>query len=623
METDKNKKSVRRKRIDLLIRLTIVMLIAIAIFIFAIRPMINRDYYFDSGKDYNFNNLGNTSGDNYDVTVIGDGLDGISAAIGAARVGANTLLVCSSKELGDEIKKTYNINWATDVSPTGTSVSADIFKEIRHNAEDGYNIEKYIKAINKMVSDEKNITVLYDAQLINVTCENGNVVSVDFKIGNDNKTIKAKRFIDATKNGDLLQKCNVPYTTGYSDIGIEGLYPPITLSFMVSGVDYASIEEALKNQGLYINKILESYNTLDDHLSIAGLNVTDQGDSKVIVQSVTVKNVDLNNAEELKLAYEKASKECSNLYEFLKLNIEQFKNATGMEIAHEFSMASAYHFKGRYSLTLTDVLVGKRFSDRISAASRPVTFTLKDGVGYILCNPKIFYIPLRSLIPQGLNNVLMTGDKASYSSLVQTAVSSNSSLTGTGFSAGIIAAYSISKNMGLSQIGEEQNLDVQSEIERILRGLGVYMSDTKEEFTSLTDNWSYPYIEKLNNLGLLSAGITNDFRLEKDAESKDFAYIILNGVPRVSKSAYNYDYDTKVRQYITSEPLTKELFAKILLELNGDVNVTENFYSEACKQGLIDDTLQQKLKNKDVLQFPEVYYASAQFIEKKTGKTIK
>ncbi len=616
-------KSKHKKRIDLLIRLSIVMVIAVAIFFFAIKPMINKDSYFSS--DYKaFDNLGTVSGDNsYNIAVIGDGLDGISAAIGAARVGAKTLLVCSSKDLGDEINKAYNVNWTNDVTPTSVNVSADIFKEIRHNAEEGYNIDKYIKAIKKMVSDEKNITVLYEAQLTNVVFENGNVLSADLKTGQANKTIKAERFIDATKNGDLLKKCNVPYSSGYSDIGKESLYPPITLSFMVSGVDYASIEEALKNQGVYINKILESYKTSDNNISIAGLNVSDQGESRVIIQSVTVKNVDLSDDKEIEKAYLKASKECANLYEFLKLNIEQFKNSSDMKIASEFYKPSAYHFKGIYSLTLTDVLIGKRFSDRISAASRPVTMTLEDGNGYILCNPKTFYIPLRSLIPIGLNNVLMTGDKASYSPLVQMAINSNSSISSTGFSAGVIAAYSISQNMGILQIGQEQNLDVQLEIEKTLRKLGVYMSDIKEEFTSLTDNWSFPYIEKLNNLGLLSAGITNDFRLGKDTKSEDLAYIILNGVPRVSKSAYNYDFDVKVRQYIKSEPLTKELFAKILLDLNGHVSITDNFYQEACKQGLIDETLQEKLKGKDVLQFPEVYYAAAQFIEKKTGKTIK
>lgn len=616
-------KTKRKKRIDLLIRLVIVMVIAIAIFFFAIKPMVNKESYFNSDYD-TFDNLGTALGDDsYNIAVIGNGLDGISAAIGAARVGAKTLLVCSSKDLGDEINKNYNVNWANDVTPTSVTVSADIFKEIRHNAEEGYNIDKYIKAIKKMVLDEKNIRVLYETQLTNAVCENGNVQSAEFKTSQGNKTIKAERFIDATIDGELLMKCNVPYGTGYSDIGKEDLYPPVTLNFMASGVDYTALEETLNKQGVYINRILQSYKTSDKNISIAGLNISDQGESRVIVQSVTVKNVNLSDAKELEEAYLKASKECKNLYDFLKLNIEEFKNSSDMKIAKEFYKPSAYHFKGIYSLTLTDVLIGKRFSDRISAASRPVTMTFEDGNGYILCNPKTFYIPLRSLIPVGLNNVLMTGDKASYSPLVQMAINSNSSISGMGFSAGVVAAYSISKNMGISQIGEEQNMDVQSEIEKTLRKLGVYMSDIKEEFSSLTDNWSFPYIEKLNNLGLLSAGITNDFRLEKDTKSEDFAYIILNGVPRVSKSAYNYDFDVKIRHYITNEPLSKELFAKILLDLNENGNINDNFYKEACKQGLIDETLQQKLKSKDVLQFPEVYYAAAQFIEKKTGKTIK
>ncbi|PYG88193.1 FAD dependent oxidoreductase [Ruminiclostridium sufflavum DSM 19573] len=624
MKKDTVKPTNWQKRMDLLIRLSIVMVIAVAIFFFAVRPMVNKDYYFNSNEEYTFDNLGSVSGSySYDVAVIGDGPDGISAAIGAARVGAKTLLVCSAKDLGNEIIKSYNVNWSTDVSPTGVNVSADIFKEIRHNAEEGYNIYKYADALKKMVSDEKRITVLYDAQLENALYENGKVVSADFKTGQGNKNITAKRFIDATKSGDLLKICKVPFSSGYSNIGIDGLYPPVTLGFMVTGVDYASIAEMLKNQAIYINKILESYRTGDKDISIEGLNISDQGESRVIVQSVTVKNVDLSDTGKIDEAYSKAAKECTNLYEFLKLNVEQFKNSGGMKIADEFSMPSAYHFKGSYSLTLTDVLTGKRFSDRISTASRPVTMTLEDGNGYILCNPKAFYIPLRALIPEGLNNVLMTGDKASYSPLVQTAISSNSSIAGTGFSAGVIAAYSISRNMSVPQIGEDQNIDVQSEIERTLRRLGVYMSDVKEEASALTDNWSFSYIEKLNNLGLLSAGITNDFRLEKDAKSEDFAYIILNGVARASKSVYNYEFDAKVRKYIKSDPLTKALFAEILLDLNEQAGITKNYYSEACKMGLIDETLQQKLKSKDILQFPEVYYAAVQFIEKKTGKTLK
>lgn len=616
--------TVRKRRIDILVRILLVLAITFIIFIFAIKPMINQDYYFDSGKDYIFSKLGLVSDKNsYDVLIIGDGLDGISAAIGSARVGAKTLLVCPSKELGQDIKKTYNVDWSSDISPTGKNVSSDIFKEIVYNAGDGYNVDNYIKAINKMVSDEKMLTILYNAELTTVRYENGKVFSVNFKTDQNEESFKSERYIDATKDGELLQKCNVGFSTGYDDIGIEDLYPPIGLNFMVSGVDYKQLVEMEQKQGTMLNSLIKSYITSDNDISITGFNITDQGDSKVIIEAITVGNVDLKDDKQIKKAYSKAVNECKDFYNYLKLNVDQFKNASGVTVAEEFFKPSAYHFKGRYSLSLTDVLIGKRFADRISTASRPVTLTLKDGNGYILCNPKIFYMPLRSLIPEGLENVLMSGDKASCSSLVQTAISSNSSVVGTGYAAGIIAAYSISKNMEIPQIVEDQNLDVQLEIERTLRKLGIYMSDIKEEIPSLTDNWSYPYIEKLNNLGLLSGGITNDFKLEKKAESQDFVYIILNGVPRTSKSAYSYAFDVKLRPYLTSEQLTKDLFAKILLELDGQEGITKNYYKEACEQGLIDQTLQLKLKNKNVLEYPEVYYASVQFIEKKTGKTLK
>lgn len=614
----------RQKRIDILIRLLLILACTFIVFFFAIRPMINKDFYFESGKDYVFNKLGLVSDKNsYDVVVIGDGLDGIGAAIGSARVGAKTLLVCSSKDIGDEIKRTYNVSWSSDISPTANNVSSDLFKEIRYKAEDGSNIDNYIKAINEMVLEEKHLTILYEAKLSTVTIEKGKVASVNFEIGQEEKKINSKRYIDSTRDGELLQKCKVAYKTGYEDIGIDGLYPLIKLNFMVSGVDFDQLKEMTQKQATMLNTLFKSYQTSDYDISISGFDISDQGNSNVIIEAITVGNINLKDDKKVKAAYAKAAEECIDFYNYLKLNVDQFKNSTGVTVAEEFLKPSAYHFKGGYTLTLTDVLIGKRFADRVSSAARPVTLTLKDGNGYILCNPKIFYIPLRSLIPEGLENVLMSGDKASYSSLVQTAISSNSSIIGTGYAAGIIAAYSISQSMEIPQIVEEQNLDIQLEIERTLRRLGIYMSDIKEDFASLTDNWSFPYIEKLNNLGLLSAGITNDFKLGKEAKSDDFAYILLNGVPRTSKASYNYDFDIKLRKYLTSEPLTKEVFAKILLDLDGQESITKDYYAFACNQSLIDQTLQAKLKNKEVLELPEVYYASVRFIEKKTGVTLK
>lgn len=618
-------KSHNEKMIDILIRIVLILAIAIAIFFFALKPMFfKKDFYYDSDANIVFGNLdSNHDKDSYDVVVLGDTLDGIYAAIGSASVGAKTLLVCPSDKLGEDIRKTYNVNWSLDISPTGNSVSSDIFKETRYKAGDGSNIDSYLKVLNEMVSAEKKLEVLYNAELSEVILDMGTVSGINLILEGKQKKINGRKFIDATRDGEFLQECDIPYSTGYNDVGIEELYLPVKLNFMISGVDYTQLKEFTEQQATLLNMLIKSYRTNDKDIIISGFNITDQGNSNVIIEAVAMRNVDLQDQKQLEEAYQKASDECMNFYNYLKLNIDQFKNATKAKIAEKFIMASPYHFEGRYVLTLTDVLTGKRFSDRISTAVRPVTLTMKDGTGYILCNPKIFYVPLRTLIPAGLNNVLMTGDKISSSSLVQAVIGSNSSRAGTGYAAGIIAAYSISKKIEIPQIVEDHNLDTQVEIERTLRKLGLYMSDTKEDLSGITGNWSFPYVEKLNNIGLLSAGITNDFKFDKEAKSEDFAFMVLNGVARVSKAAYNYDFDIKARKYLTKDPLTKENFAKILLDFAQKNEINNNYYSEACKLGLIDETLQDKLKNIDVLSYAEVYYASVQFIEKLTGKTMK
>ncbi len=614
----------QKKRRDILIRLAIIMAIITILFIFVVRPMMSKDYYFEAGADYNFKNIGGIADkDSFDVAVIGDNIDAYTAALGAARVGAKTVLICSSGELGDEIRKSMNVSWAPDITPTGTIVSSDIFKEIRYKSGAGSDIENYIKTITDMISEEKKLTVVYNTKLLDVTVENGDVAELKLSTGSDARTIKSKRYIDSTWDGELLKICQAGYTAGYSDIGMEKLYPPVKLNFLVSGVDYQQLLELQRKQGTILSLILKNYRPADNNISISGFNITDQGDSTVIVEAVVMRNVNLSDSHDIQDAYKKVSKECTDFYNYLKLNVDPFKPATGMKIAEKFVMASPTHYTGKYTMSLSDVLTGKRYTDRISTTARPVTLTNEDGNRYLLCNPKIFYIPLSSIIPEKLNNVLMTGDKISSTSLVQTAVSSNSSMAGTGFAAGIIAAYSISEQTDIPEIVEDNNLDTQQEVEKILRRMGIFMSDIKEELYGLTDNWSFSYLEKLINLGLLSGGITNDFKYGKDAQAQDFAYIILNGVPRVSKSAYNYDFDLKIRKYLTEQPLTKDLLAQILLELNGYSGIDKNYYYEACQKGLIDDTLQAKLQSKKILKFPEVYYISVKTIEKLTGKKVK
>ena len=623
MREQNQRKTTQQKRIDILIRLALILAAVMIVFFFAIKPMLKKDYYFESGEDYNFSNLGTETGeDSFDVLVTGDGVDAVTSAVGAAKVGAETLLVCSGDKIGSELGRTLDVNWSADFTPKGTSVSSEIFKEIRYKAGEGLNLENYIKELNKLVSEQKNLTVLYGSKISEVVINNGKIKGITVQTPEKSRIIKARRYIDATLNGDLLKLSKAEAFEGYGDIGLQGLFVPAKLNFEVSGVDIVKIREMMQNSSL-LNYFLKNYKTGNRDINISGMHAADQANGSVIIEAVTVKNVDLTNEKAVKSAYSKAEKECTEFFSYLKANFEEFQNASGIKVAEDFLISAPYHYKGRYLMTLSDVLTGKRYTDRISSASSPVTFTMSDGNRYVLANPKTFYIPLGSMIPKDMNNVLMTGDKISASSLIQTAISSNSSRAGTGYAAGIIAAYSISKDMDIPMLIEDRNLDTQQEIEKILRKMGIYMSDIKEDISSITGDWSYPYAEKLINLGLLSGGITNDYKYGKTAKTKDLAFIILNGVPRIAEEAYSYDFDVTIRKHLTDENLTKEKLGLIVLELFQKTPSKDNYYSEACKLGLIDDTLQEKLKNTENLKLSEVYYASVSIMEEFTGKKIK
>lgn len=92
---------------------------------------------------------------------------------------------------------------------------------------------------------------------------------------------------------------------------------------------------------------------------------------------------------------------------------------------------------------------------------------------------------------------------------------------------------------------------------------------------------------------------------------------------RLAPDKYNYDFDTTLRVYLKDEPLTKDKLGQILLDVSGKKATDKKYYDEACKQGLIDETLIQKLKNKSDVEYSEMYYAAVKTIEKITGKSIK
>ena len=597
------------KKIDRMVRVVLILACVMTVFVFAIRPMFfSKDYYFDTG---NYSFLQNMGKEEYDIAIVGGSVEGASAAIGAAKVGAKVVILCEGPDLCPEIKNTLNPEWDSDSTNNGVEVSSDLFKQICYEAGENPTIGSYQNAINKLITENK-VKVMYNTRLSSASMDKGIIQSLQVNIGGTTQGIYASTYIDATKDGLLLKQCKVNSNSGYYDIGLSNLFPPLKLNFMVSGVNYEDLKQMIQNQGVPLTLLLQGYHTDDHNVSVQGFNIYNQGDNSAIIEGITVFNVDYTDPKALDSAYKKAKKECSSLFEYLKLNVPQFNNAMLVEVAKEFIRPSAYHYEGIAAMPTSDIFEGDYMTGRLATIAKPIVFTLEDGISYIIANPKYFFIPLQSIVPQGISNLAMVGDKVGVSSMLQPAISNYSALSTIGNAAGVACAYSVSEGIYIDEIAKDTTM--QENLEKVLRKAGIYMTDIKAEY-SFREGWSYPYIKKLLDKGLLTAGVTNDFKLDKKANSEDFAYLLLNGVVRSKPDIYSFEFDSIIREYLTKEPLTKELFAQILLKLNKIEPNSGDLYSQAISNNLIDSKLQKQLKSQSNLTMQEVYYAAVKYLK--------
>ncbi|MFY8127535.1 MAG: FAD-dependent oxidoreductase, partial [Chitinophagaceae bacterium] len=167
-----------------------------------------------------------------DVLIIGGGASGTAAAIQAARLGVKVVLVEQTSWLGGMIT-------AAGVSAFdgNHNLPSGIWAEFREHIYKRYGgpnkvatgwvsntlFEPHVgdSIFKYMVSQEKNITVLYNTKFTNVLIKNSQVIGANFlnvrRLKESQRfTITAKQIIDATELGNVMLAAKIPF-----DIGLE------------------------------------------------------------------------------------------------------------------------------------------------------------------------------------------------------------------------------------------------------------------------------------------------------------------------------------------------------------------------------------------------------------------
>lgn len=602
---------------EFVFRLAVALFIFFFVYQFGIRPI----FVQPSERGQWAEGFSLNTGPDYDVVVLGEDPEGIAAAVSAARLGARTLLLAEGEDLGGIVARCKLVRLEMPSGQNSRLLNGGLLSEFFKELDGQFSVEKYRNTAEKLVAREKTLRVVYGAAFASAILEGGRLAGVNVKTGEETESFRGRFFIDATRDGSLLEACEVPFITGSGDLNLSGSFMPAMLNFEMTGPMTDGVKKLVNTQEDKFLKGVSDYKVHDSSIRIDNMKVYFTEEGKIVVEGIEAANVNPMDPDQVARVYGVAVKEAEALAFYLSNKFAEFKDWEYSESAKTLYFKENRHFSGLYRLDVNEVLENKYFDDTVAMGSYAIQLDkFADSGIYLAGKPVQYGIPLGCLVPAGPGNLMMVGSKASYSSLAASSAGTLGVGIAEGEASGVTAVYSLIRNTDPAAIIKDRDR---------IRELRDYLIRQKMYFpferfdNKNSDHWSYPAVRQLLTLGLIAGGEENDYHFEAAAGEKDLAFILLNGVYRLGDAKYNLELDSKIRAHFNADPLTKEKAALILDELYGENADVESAYRIACEKKYINDVMQLRLKDKKILTIDDVYYLGAYNIKLYTGKDIK
>lgn len=571
---------------------------------------------------------------NYDVVVVGGEPEGVAAALSAARNGAKTLLVCSDKVLGGTITVANLTNLDMNYGPNRELLTKGIFAEFFQWVKgDSFDVKKARNAFAALTAQEKNLKVMLQTELVKpiLVGENNCLVGIEVATKGKRKAIYGKRFIDATGDADLAAQSGVPYTIGREDIGISHKWMAPTLVFQIGNVNWNKISGYVhsdKSRLSGANSVsawgygqeMKSYHPLDPQVKLRGLNISRQDDKSVLINALLIFNVDPLNELSVKNAMLRGKKEVRNIAVFLKKRVPGFENSYLVGVADKLYVRESRHIKGEYVLTIDDVLESRNFWDKIALGSYPVDVQAasKEENGFVIGVTPIYSIPFRSLVPLHVDNLLVVGRSASYSSLAAGSARVIPVSMVEGQSAGYAAIFSIHKKMTFRKLSE--NVSEIKLMQSKLRAQGFYLPEFHIELGKESKEWTYPYMLTLRKKGLIVVrNYKENYELTSPIKSGSFVILLRRSMEILPVKLSEGQAEKLIRW--TVNPITYQEAYKTLQKVRKGYLQAIDMEYKGKKPLVISAEIEKKIlrdeekRNTRILMKGEVYALVDCFIE--------
>jgi len=563
----------------------------------------------------------------YDVIVAGGEPEGVAAAVSAARNGASTLLVEKRDGLGGLL--TYgmlnfiDVNYDKDGKLANHGIFLEFYKQVGGIA---FDVKHAKEVFMEMVKAEENITLLLNTHFKAPIMASDGITIRGIEVRKNGKTHRyyGKRVIDATQDADVAAAAGVPYTTGMEDIGMPGRFMAATLMIHLKNVDWDKVQEVARSRKFGYSKanevaawgfgkIARMYKPKDKTTRLRGLNIGRQKDGSVLINALQIFGVNGLDEASIEDGLKRGRKETRHVVEFLRKNFPGFEEAEIANYPPELYIRETRHIIGEYQLTINDVLENRDFHDRIGLGSYAVDIqaTSLYDYGFVIGEPVQYSLPFRVMVPLKVENLLVVGRSASYTSLAAGSARVIPIGMTLGQAAGVAAKYSIDNNISFRDI--PWNEKALKEVQETLLDQGAKFYPFQIENPN-TRHWSYPYVRVLLRWGLVNGGYSNDFNFENSMQEKTFVNILVNGIKRSSPETFEIERFRQLYNMSDNSTLTKEEAASLIAKIYGISPEDGSYYSTLLKKGLINREFSQRLKGKNTVTRGEAFCLAAHII---------
>lgn len=409
----------------------------------------------------------------YNLIICGGGLTGVAAAIAAGRSGIKDVLLIERYGFLGGMATAGLVNPFMSYFKSLCERTEEnrllfgIFGEILDRLDQMgalkdrvyFDTEIMKLILNRMIM-ESGAEVLFHTFISDAKAggEHINEITVANKRGM--YPLYSKLFIDCTGDGDVAYWAGVKCRTGRDK---DGFSQPMTMCFRLAGVDSRTMASREEINRIYAEAVKrgEISNPRENVLFFETLrdDVIHFNTTRIIKKDAThVK--DLTDAEFL------AREQCYEMYLFMKNNIRGFENSYLQVTAPQTGIRESRRIEGIYELTEDDVLSGRKFEDSICYSSYCVDIHNPAGSGTIIKRLKkgdYYGIPLRCLIPLGIDNLIVAGRPISATHEAHSSLRIMPNCAAMGEAAGYLAAISINENIRPGDVNpllvrERQNL---------------------------------------------------------------------------------------------------------------------------------------------------------------------